>query len=313
MQIQKHLQRGKVVTGNILSLIGNTPLLKIDNSLFGIKKAVNVYAKLEGFNPGGSIKDRIALQMIESAEKTGELTKDKIIIESTSGNTGIGLAMVAAVKGYKLTIVMPDSASFERRKIMRAYGAKVVLSDSKEGPDSAINKLNLIVEREPEKYFYPNQYVNEQNFMAHYENTAPELIEQSELEGVRIDYFVAGLGTSGTLMGFAKRLKEYNPNIQIVSVEPERKHRVEGLKCLSVAKKPEILDESYIDKRIYVSDEDAKASARRLSRLMGVFVGISSGAAFFGCQKLSQEIKGGNVFTVFPDNGEKYLSTYLCE
>jgi cysteinyl-tRNA synthetase len=290
---------------NILSAIGNTPIVEINNLI--TKKNVRIYAKLEGNNPGGSIKDRIALKMIEEAEKNGQLTKEKTIIEPTSGNTGIGLALVAAVKGYNIEIVMSEAVSIERRKMLEAFGAHIILSPADEGTDGAIRLAKEMVRRSPHKYFMPNQFDNENNWKAHYEGTAEEIIKQLP----KIDYFVAGLGTSGTLMGCSKRLKKYNKKINIIGVEPVKGHKIQGLKSLKEAEKPGIYDKRNIDKKIIVNDSDAYDTARKLISKEGLFVGMSSGAAMYGALKTAEKINRGNILVILPDRGEKYLSTSL--
>ena len=289
---------------NALELIGNTPLVKI-NRLNPYKK-VNIYAKIEGLNPSGSIKDRIALKMIEQAEQNGELTKDKTIIEATSGNTGIGIAMVAAIKGYKVKIVMSENVSIERRKIMNAYGAEVILTPAKEGTDGAIRKAEELVKNNPKKYFMPDQFKNKYNVLAHYENTAKEIFNQMP----DVDVFVASIGTSGTLMGISSFLKKWK-NIEVVSAEPTLGHKIQGLKNMKEAIVPEIYDKEKIDTCITVEDEDAFKTARRLAKEEGLFVGMSSGAALYAALEKARTIKSGNIVVIFPDRGDRYLSTDL--
>ncbi|MDO8261276.1 MAG: cysteine synthase family protein [Candidatus Magasanikbacteria bacterium] len=293
---------------NILKTIGNTPMVKINR--INTKLGVDIFVKLEGVNPGGSIKDRVALKMIEQAEKEGTLTKNKIIIEATSGNTGIALSMIAAVKGYSATMVMSKAVSAERRKMIEAFGAQVVLTDPKKGTDGAILKVREMIKKDPEKYFHTDQFSNMNNRNAHYETTAREIWKQS---GGRIDYFVSALGTSGTLMGVAKYLKEKNPNIKIVSAEPVEGHYIQGLKNMKEALVPEIYDKKLLDKIIMIESEEAFAMARRVVREEGISVGMSSGAAMVACLKIAKKIKTGNIVTIFPDRGEKYLSTKLFE
>lgn len=293
-----------IIGANALELIGNTPLVRV-NRLNPYKK-VNIYAKLEGFNPSGSIKDRIALKMIEQAENNGELTRDKTIIEATSGNTGIGIAMVAAIKGYKVKIVMSENVSIERRKIMNAYGAEVVLTDAKKGTDGAIRKAEELVKKNPEKYFMPNQFKNKYNVLAHYENTAKEIFNQMP----DIDVFVASIGTSGTLMGISSFLKKWR-DIEIVAAEPTLGHKIQGLKNMNEAIVPEIYDAEKIDTCITVEDEDAFETARRLAKEEGLFVGMSSGAALWAALEKAKTMKSGNIVVIFPDRGDRYLSTDL--
>ena len=293
---------------NILETIGNTPLVRINRLIE--KPGVSIYAKIEGYNPGGSIKDRIALKMIEEAEKSGKLTKEKTIIEATSGNTGIALAMIGAVKGYKVEIVMSSAVSAERQKTIRAYGAEIILTDGSLGTDGAIRKVRELVSENPEKYFHTDQFSNEYNSAAHYETTALEIWEQ--MDG-KIDYFVASIGTSGTLMGVAQCLRKNNPNIKIISAEPVTGHYIQGLKNMEEAIVPSIYDKSRLDDIIMIDTEEAYEVARDIVRKEGIFVGMSSGAAMLAAKKIANKIESGNIVTIFPDRGEKYLSTGLFE
>ncbi|MBW2984720.1 cysteine synthase B [Candidatus Woesearchaeota archaeon] len=293
---------------NILQLIGNTPLVKINK--LNKNKNVEVYAKLESFNPGGSVKDRIGLSMIEAAEKSGELTKDKIIIEPTSGNTGIGLALVAAIKGYKVKLVMAESVSIERRKILAAYGADFILTDPKKGTDGAIEKAYQLAKDEPDKYFMPDQFNNENNWRAHFNTTGKEVWEQTD---GKVTMFIASMGTTGTLIGTSKRLKQYNPKIQVVGVEPNLDHKIQGLKSLKEAYKPGIYNKNMVDEKVYIKDEDAYEMARKLAKEEGIFAGMSSGAAMFVALQKAKELKRGLIVVILPDGGEKYLSTPLYE
>lgn len=288
---------------NILKLIGRTPLVRINK--INPNKNVLMLAKLEKFNPAGSVKERIAISMIEEAEKQGILTKEKIIIEPSSGNTGIGLALVCAVKDYQLEIVMPETMSIERRKIMTVYGAKITLTPGDKGMNGAEDYVKEIVSKNPDKYFYPNQFANENNPLAHYRYTAEEIIEDT---GGEIDVFIAGLGTSGTLMGVSKRLKEYNPNIKIIAVEPISNASIQGLKSLETSYIPEIYDESRIDEKIYVTLDEAEHAARMLALQEGIFCGISSGAAIQVALKTANKMDSGNLVVLLPDGGEKYIS-----
>jgi cysteine synthase B len=291
---------------NILETIGNTPLVKINH--LNDNPKVSIYAKLEGYNPTGSIKDRIALKMIEQAETEGKLVKGKIIIEPTSGNTGIGLAMIGAVKGYEVEIVMSEAVSVERRKMIQAFGAKVTLTDPNLGTDGAIMKARELVKRNPDKYFMPDQFSNEYNKLAHYKTTAEEIWEQT---GGRLDYFVSALGTSGTIMGVSKYLKEKNPKIQIVSAHPVKGHYIQGLKNMEEAIVPAIYDPSQIDETIMVETETAFELAREIVKQEGILVGMSSGAAMFAALEIARKIDTGTIVIIFPDRGEKYLSTGL--
>lgn len=287
---------------NILETIGNTPIVKLENLL--PNKKINIFAKLEGQNPGGSIKDRIALNMIEAAEISGELTKDKTILEPTSGNTGIGLALVGAIKGYKVIITMAANMSDERKKIIRSFGAKLIETDPEKSTDGAIVEAEKIKQSEPSKYWMPNQFQNINNPMTHYKYTANEIIKQVP----NISMLVAGMGTSGTLMGLGKKLKEYNPKIKIVGVEPEQKHKISGLKNMTESLVPAIYMESKLDSKIIVKTERAKQMTRKLAIQYGLFVGISSGAALVGALKIARKQKAENIVVIFPDRGEKYLS-----
>ncbi len=292
---------------NILEAIGNTPLVKIEK--LNPNPKVNIFAKLEGQNPSGSVKDRIALAMIEKAEKEGILTKDKTIIEPTSGNTGISLAMIGTIKGYKVKLVMPETMSIERRKIIRAFGAELILVKKEEWRDGAIRFVKKLVEQNKNLVLL-NQYENEANVMAHYETTGKEILEQ--MEEKRIDVFVAGIGTGGTVMGTGRRLKEKYPNIKIIGVEPKLDTRIEGLRSTEEYLPP-IINFREINQRITVEDEAAFLTAKRTIEKEGIFVGISSGAALYTALQEAKTMISGNIVVVFPDRGEKYLSTALFE
>lgn len=294
------------IKNNVLEAIGNTPLVKINHLC--PNPNVIITAKLEGENPGGSIKDRPALFMIEMAEKSGQLTKDKIILEPTSGNTGIGLAMVAAVKGYKLVVTMSEWMSMERRKTLAALGAEIILTPGEKGTDGAIERAHEIFDANPSHYFMPNQFANENNLLAHYSTTAVEIWEQTE--GC-ITHFVAGMGTTGTLMGTSRRLKELNPEIKIIGVEPNMKHTIQGLKNMEEARVPEIYDINKLDEKIRINDEDAFEMARLLARHEGIFTGISAGAAMHVAIQKAKELDKGLIVVIIPDRGDKYLSTDL--
>lgn len=293
---------------NIIQAIGNTPMVRINR--LNPNKNVSIYAKLEGNNPGGSIKDRIALKMLEQAEALEELVPGKTIIEPTSGNTGIGLAMIGVVKGYAVEIVMSEAVSIERRKMIAAFGAKVILTDRSLGTDGAIMHARNLVATYPEKYFMPDQFSNQYNKMAHYKTTAEEIWKQ--MNG-RIDYFVSAVGTSGTIMGVGRALKENNPNIKIVEAHPVKGHYIQGLKNMEEAIVPAIYDPTQIDVTISVETEIAFEMARQIARHEGVFVGMSSGAALFAATEVAAEIDSGRIAVIFPDRGEKYLSTALFE
>lgn len=298
----------KDIGNNILDLIGNTPMVKINN--FNPTPNVEIFAKLEGNNPGGSIKDRIALKMIEQAEREGELRPGKTIIEPTSGNTGIGLAMVGVVKGYDVEIVMNESVSIERRKIIQAFGAKIVLTPAEIGTDGAIIEANSRIKNNPEKYFMPDQFSNHYNKIAHYETTAKEIINQIDK---KIDYFVSAIGTSGTIMGVGRFLKEKYPDIKIVCAHPVKGHYIQGLKNMEEAIVPSIYDPSKIDIEVMVETEKAFEMTRLLAKNEGIFAGMSSGAAIFAALEISRQIEKGLIVTIFPDRGDRYLSTDLFQ
>lgn len=295
-----------MIAQSILETIGNTPLVRL--SSFSIGTEVNVYAKLEGTNPSGSIKDRPALRMIERAEQKGVLTKGKTIVEASSGNMGISLAMIGAVKGYKVCIFMSEAVSIERQKILAAYGADVVLTPAAEGTDGAIRRARALAESDPERYFMPDQFSNKGNYMAHFFSTASEILQQTM---GKVDYVVSAIGTSGTLMGLARYLKEANPDVKIVCAQPTRGHYIQGLKNLEEAIVPSIYNPSLIDIQEMIETEDAFEMARRVIRDEGIFVGMSSGAAMVAAERVAKRIPRGNVVVIFPDRGEKYISTSL--
>jgi cysteine synthase len=269
-----------------------------------------LYLKLEKFNPGGSVKDRIAKYMIEQAEKAGELTRDKTVIEPTSGNTGIGLALVCRGKGYNLTLVMPETMSLERRQILIALGAKIILSEGSKGMNGAEDLAKEIANKNPNKYFMPNQFANPANVLAHYETTAEEIWRDTK---GRITHFIAGIGTSGTLMGVSKKLKEYNRDIKIIAVQPKPNTSIPGLKDLQTQYVPEIWRRELVDEIYYIDPYEAEEAARLLTLKEGVFVGPSSGAIFKIALKKAEEIEKGVIVAIAPDGGEKYLSTTLCD
>ncbi len=291
---------------NILQAIGHTPLVRINR--LNPNPNVEIYAKVEGFEPSGSIKDRIALKMIEQAENEGTLTKDKTIIEATSGNTGISLAMIGAIKGYKVIIVMSEAVSPERRKIIKAFGGEVILTPAEQGTDGAIRKVKEIINSAPDKYFSTDQFSNKYNKLAHYRTTAQEIWEQT---GGEIDYFVSAIGTSGTIMGIGKALKENKPSIKVVCAHPEKGHYIQGLKNLEEAIIPAIYDPALIDIKIDIPTEKAFETAREIIKKEGIFVGMSSGAAMLAAIETAKKIDKGNIVVIFPDRGEKYLSTEL--
>lgn len=291
---------------NILETIGKTPLVKINK--LNPKPHIPLYAKVEGFNPTGSIKDRIALKMIEQAEECGALKPGKTIIEPTSGNTGIGLAMIGAVKGYDVVIVMSEAVSVERQKMIKAFGGKVILTDVAQGTDGAIRKARGLVAASPDKYFMPDQFSNEYNKLAHYQTTANEIWQDT---GGKVTHFVSAVGTSGTLMGVGMGLKKKNPAIKIIEAHPVQGHYIQGLKNMQEAIVPEIYDPPQIDKRVMVESEDAFAMSREIVRQEGIFVGMSSGAAMLAALECIRQIDEGLVVVIFADRGEKYLSTTL--
>jgi cysteine synthase B len=295
-----------MIYNNILDTIGSTPMVRINRVIQ--KPGVEILAKVEGFNPTGSIKDRIALRMIEQAEAEGTLTKDKIIIEATSGNTGIGLAMIGAVKGYRVQIVMSAAVSVERQKMIKAFGGEILLTDPAKGTDGAIIKVRELLAEHPGEYFNPNQFSNEYNKIAHYKTTAEEIWEQT---GGKVTHFVSALGTSGTLMGVGKMLKERNPDIKVIEAQPVKGHYIQGLKSLEEAIVPEIYDSTAIDESILIDTEEAYEMARRIVREEGVFIGMSSGAAMLAAARKAETLDSGMIVVILPDRGEKYLSTGL--
>ena len=291
---------------DILQTIGNTPIVRINK--LNPNKNTTIYAKLEGLNPSGSIKDRIALSMIQQAEISGKLTKGKTIIEPTSGNTGVALAMIGSLKGYDVEIVMSSAVSVERRQMIKAFGGIVTLTDGKLGTDGAIRKAREMVKENPQKYFMPDQFSNEFNKIAHYRTTGEEIWKQTN---GKIDYFVSSLGTSGTIIGVSKVLKEHNPQIKIVCAHPVKGHYIQGLKNMEEAIVPSIYDPSQIDITIMVETEAAYEMTRQIVAKEGIFVGMSSGAAMYAAVEIARQIKSGTIVVIFPDRGEKYLSTKL--
>jgi len=294
---------------SVLHLIGNTPLLEITKMTRGLSPRVRVFAKLEGFNPGGSVKDRPALCMIQDGLRSGILHPGKTILDSTSGNTGIALAMIGAVLGYPVELVMPANVSVERKKIILAYGAKITFSSEFEGSDGAIRLCREILRKAPEQYFKPDQYFNPANPSAHYYTTGPEIWHQTR---GGVTHFVAGIGTGGTVMGTGRFLKEQSSRIQIIAVEPDDAfHGLEGLKHMASSIVPGVYHEEELDRKIAVSTENAYETVYRLGREEGVLVGQSSGAALWAALQVAREINEGTVITLFPDFGDKYLSTTL--
>lgn len=291
---------------SLLSSIGNTPLIKIQHMTRHLK-GVQIFAKAEWLNPGGSVKDRAGLRIIEDGERSGQLTQDKIILDSTSGNTGIAYAMIGAIKGYRVELVVPANVSEERKKALKAYGAKLILTDPLLGSDGALLEAKRIYEANPHRYFKGDQYNNPSNWRAHYETTGVEILQQSM---GKVTHLIAGVGTGGTLTGVGKRLKEYNPDIRISGVQPDSGfHGIEGLKHIETAIRPAIYDESIVDGTFFVKTEDAYEMTIRLAKEEGLWVGPSSGAAFWASLRLIESIDWGMIVTIFPDGGDRYFST----
>jgi len=294
---------------NALDRIGNTPLVRIARIPVDLP-GIEILAKAEWFNPGGSVKDRAAANIVAEAQRSGTLAPGKVLLDSTSGNTGIAYAMIGAAQGFGVTLCVPGNASIERKRILNAYGATIIYTDPGEGSDGAIRKARAMVAAEPDKYFYADQYSNDANWRAHYQGTANEIWEQTE---GRITHFVAMLGTSGTFVGTSRRLKELNPKLQCISLQPDSAfHGIEGAKHMATAIVPRIYDPGLADLDIGISTEDAHAMVRRLAREEGLLVGISSGAALVGCLQVARELVARKekavIVTIFPDSGDKYLS-----
>ena len=291
---------------NILQTVGHTPLVRINK--IPVRREVEIWAKLEGCNPMGSVKERPALAIIEAAEADGSLKQGMVILESSSGNTGIGLAMVGAVKGYAVTIVMPQKVSMERRKILKALGAEIIFTSEKGGSDEAWDIAERLHQEHPDQYFYTQQYSNQNNTLSHYNETASEIWQDMKGD---VDVIAIGLGTCGTIMGVGSRLRELNPSIRVVAIEPQRSHTQQGLRNMDDSRVPELLDWKLIDEKIVVPDVAAYEYAQRLSREEGIFAGISSGTALAGCMEIAKKMSHGKIVTIFPDRAEKYLSTPL--
>jgi S-sulfo-L-cysteine synthase (O-acetyl-L-serine-dependent) len=303
-------QRRPMAGDSILGQIGNSPLLRFTNIGKEFDR-VEIYGKAEWFNPGGSVKDRPALRMIEEGQRSGALTRNKIILDSTSGNTGIAYALIGAVMGYRVELAVPGSVSQERMRMLEAYGANVIYTDPLEGSDGAIREAHRRYKAEPEKYFMPDQYNNPANWQARYDTTGPEIIEQTQ---GRITHFVSGVGTSGTLMGTGRRLREFNAAIQLIAVRPaDDLHGIEGLKHMATAIVPGIWDEGFPDRQLPVQTEDAYDMARRLALEEGMLVGQSAGAAVCAALELARQIPEGVIVTILPDAGDRYFSTRLWE
>jgi S-sulfo-L-cysteine synthase (O-acetyl-L-serine-dependent) len=289
---------------NLLQAIGSTPLVELAN--LNPNPAVKVLCKLEGCNPGGSVKDRPALYMITKAEESGELTHDKVILEPTSGNTGIAIAMIGAAKGYEVQLCMPECVSTERRLILEGLGADVLLTSARENIDGAIREAHALMKRSPGKYFMPNQYDNEANVLAHFETTGPEVYRQTD---GAVDYFVAGMGTSGTLMGTGRYLKSLKPSVKIVGAEPVEGHTIQGLKNMTASLVPGIYHEEELDLKEMVDDGEAFEMTRLLATREGLFIGTSGGAAAAVALRIARRIESGTIVVVLPDRGDRYLST----
>ncbi|HZP84849.1 MAG TPA: cysteine synthase family protein [Chthonomonadaceae bacterium] len=290
---------------DLLDLIGNTPLIRL-HRLAPRNPRVTIYGKAEWANPGGSVKDRPARNMILEGERSGQLRQGKIILDATSGNTGIAYAMIGAARGYPVHLCLPVNANEERKQLLRAYGAHLILTDPRLSSDGAILKARELYAAEPDKYFYPDQYNNPANWQAHYLTTGPEIWRQTE---GRITHFVAGLGTSGTFMGTGRRLREYNPNIRLISFQPDAPfHGLEGMKHMATAIVPGIYDPTLADENREVSTEEAHAMVKRLAREEGILVGISAAAALVCSLRLAEELDEGMIVTIFCDSGTRYLS-----
>ena len=302
-------EQAAIGTRNV-DLVGNTPLLELPNISAEVP-GVRIFGKAEWCNPGGSVKDRPALWMIRAGEASGALTHEKVILDATSGNTGIAYAWIGAALGYKVKLCMPKNASEERKKILRAYGVDFVLTDPGEGSDGAIREARKLYAEDPERYFYPDQYSNPANPRSHYESTGPEIWSQTNGE---VTHFVSGLGTSGTFVGTASRLKEYNPEIRVVSFEPDSPfHGLEGMKHMGSAIVPEIYDDSIADENRSTATEDAYEMVRRVAREEGILIGISAGAAVATALQVAREIENGVVVTILCDGADKYLSESFWE
>jgi cysteine synthase B len=305
-KITRDLQAEDLRENFLEAAIGNTPLIRLRSVTRDLPVGVEVYAKAEFMNPGGSVKDRAALAMILAGEKSGKLTKDKTILDATSGNTGIAYAMIGAARGYQVTLALPKNASAARKRILKLYGAEIIETDPMSNTDGAQIVARELAAKYPDKYFYPDQYNNKANWQAHYATTAPEIWRQTSS---RVTHFVAGLGTTGTFTGATRRLKEFNPRLQAISVQPDSPlHGLEGLKHLETARVPGIFDAGLADKNVEVATEDAQAMTRRLAREEGLFVGVSSGANVFAAVRLAEELQENSVIvTILCDGGAKYL------
>lgn len=304
--MKQKLQVIDFVDNNILDTIGRTPLLCLNKITGHVNKNIKIYAKLERYNPGGSVKDRAAYQMIKDAEEAGLLTGDKIILDSTSGNTGIAYAMIAAVRGYRVKVVLPRNASVERKKIIAEFGAEIVYSSEFKGSDGAISLAKEIYDQDPDKYYMPDQYNNPSNWKAHYLTTGPEILEQTK---GKITHFVASVGTAGTIMGAGKSLKEFNPDIKVIAVQPDdAMHGIEGLKHMESSKLPGIYNPDFPDETVYVNTDRAYDMVKKIILTEGLTVGHSSGAAMVGAFDVAEKLEDGIIVVIFPDGGDRYLS-----
>lgn len=304
LQDQRDIRRAN--PNSLLTFIGNTPLIQICRMTKHLR-GLQIFAKAEWLNPGGSVKDRAGLRIIEDGERSGELTRGKVILDSTSGNTGIAYAMIGAMKGYPVDLVVPANANEERKRALKAYGARLIFTDPLLGSDGALLEAKRMYETNPNRYFKGDQYNNPSNWKAHYETTGVEIFHQSR---GKVTHFLAGIGTGGTLTGIGRRLKEYNPEIKIYGVQPDSGfHGIEGLKHIETAIRPGIYDETILDGTFFVKTEDAYEMTARLAKEEGLWVGLSSGAAFWASLKLAESLDRGIIVTVFPDGGDRYFST----
>jgi len=292
---------------SVMMAIGNTPLVELTN-LNGKRPSVRILAKLEGNNPGGSVKDRPAFYMIRAAEESGELTHDKTILEPTSGNTGIALAMIGAAKGYRVKLCMPECVSTERQHVLQAFGAEVVLTPARERTDGAIRTAHRLLAEAPDRYYMPNQFDNPWNVRAHYETTGPEILEQTKGE---VDAIVAGMGTTGTLMGISRFFREKKPGTRVIGVEPPEGHCIQGLKNMNESIRPKIYDPGMLEEVLSVDDGEAYETTRLLATREGIFVGMSSGAAVAAALRVAEKMASGTIVALLPDRGDRYLSTTL--
>lgn len=304
------MKKENLIFRDIFDLVGNTPLIDLSDLLDRGSK-VRLYAKAEWYNPGGSVKDRPAKEIILQAEKEGKLTPEKSILDATSGNMGLSYTLLGKSKGYKVTLCLPENASLERKRLLKIFGAELIITNPLEGIDGAIITARELYQKFPEKYFYADQYSNPANYMAHYKTTGPEIWEQTNGE---ITHFVAGLGTSGTMIGVGRYLKEKNSQIKLIGIQPDHPlHGIEGLKHMKSALRPKIYQEELLDEHIFISTEEAYRLVKKLLSVKGLFIGVSSGAALAGALRVAKSLKSGTIVTLFPDNGYKYLSESFWE